>query len=104
MAKDDRAVAALLPWYEKYKQEVVRESDIGIPEDVVFGPIPYFPYLITAVRSLRLPTHRNMSRRFDNISIILGNRFATGPSTRSGSKVRLRQNAMPSTRRSVRID
>ena len=47
MAKDDRAVAAILPWYKKYRHEVERESDIGIPEDLFFGPIPYFPYLCT---------------------------------------------------------
>lgn len=47
MAKDERAVAAILPWYEKYKKEVEREADIGIPENLSFGPIPYFPYLCT---------------------------------------------------------
>lgn len=47
MAKDERAVAAILPWYEKYKKEVEREADIGIPENLSFGPIPYFPYLST---------------------------------------------------------
>ena len=48
MAKDERAVAAILPWYEKYQEEVGRETDIGIPENLSFGPIPYFPYLSTA--------------------------------------------------------
>lgn len=48
MAKDKRAVAAILPWYEKYQKEVGREADIGIPENLAFGPIPYFPYLCTA--------------------------------------------------------
>jgi hypothetical protein len=48
MAKDKRAVAAILPWYEKYKTEVEREPEIGIPESLSFGPIPYFPYLTAA--------------------------------------------------------
>jgi hypothetical protein len=47
IAKDERAVAAILPWYRKYKNEVEREADIGIPENLSFGPIPYFPYLST---------------------------------------------------------
>jgi hypothetical protein len=48
MAKDQRAVAAILPWYERHKGEVAREAEIGIPESLSFGPIPYFPYLSAA--------------------------------------------------------
>ncbi len=48
MAKDERAVAAILPWYEKHKKEVEREADVGIPENLFFGTIPYFPYLTAA--------------------------------------------------------
>jgi len=48
MAKDQGAVEAILPWYEKYKKEVEQEADVGIPENLSFGPIPYFPYLSTA--------------------------------------------------------
>jgi hypothetical protein len=48
MAKDERAVAVILPWYEKYKREVEAEAVIGIPEKLSFGPIPYFPYLMAA--------------------------------------------------------
>jgi hypothetical protein len=43
--KDGRAAAAIRPYYEKYRAAVQAESVIGVPEDVVFGPIPYFPYL-----------------------------------------------------------
>jgi hypothetical protein len=43
--KDRRAAAAIRPYYEKYQAAVQAEAVIGVPEDVVFGPIPYFPYL-----------------------------------------------------------
>jgi hypothetical protein len=43
--KDRRAAAAIRPYYEKYRAAVQAEKVIGVPEDVVFGPIPYFPYL-----------------------------------------------------------
>jgi hypothetical protein len=48
MAKDSRAVAAILPFYERYKSEVKAESVLGVQEDVFRGPIPYFPYLSAA--------------------------------------------------------
>jgi hypothetical protein len=47
MAKEERAVAPIFPWYKKYQEEVLKEADIGIPENLSFGPIPYFPYLST---------------------------------------------------------
>jgi hypothetical protein len=43
--KDRRAAAAIRPYYEKYRAAVQAETVIGVPEDVAFGPIPYFPYL-----------------------------------------------------------
>ncbi len=48
IAKDERALAAIEPFHEKYKKIVDTESLVGVPDDVFWGPIPYFPYLVTA--------------------------------------------------------
>ncbi len=48
MAKDTRAIAAIRPFYEKYKKVVDIEPVVGLQEDVFWGPIPYFPYLVAA--------------------------------------------------------
>jgi|ERR1700733_2452947 hypothetical protein len=48
MAKDVRAVAAIRPFYEKYRKIVDTEPVVGIQEDVFRGTIPYFPYLVAA--------------------------------------------------------
>jgi hypothetical protein len=43
--KDRRAAAAIRPYYERYREAVRAEAVTGVPDDVFFGPIPYFPYL-----------------------------------------------------------
>jgi len=103
IAKDERAVAAILPWHSKYKNEVAREADIGIPENLPFGPIPYFPYLSTTGALFAItgaPEYEQAIRKyFDHpreqvrwwAEHALG---IEGPTTES---------AMPSTRRNVRI-
>ena len=48
MCQDTRAVAAMRPFYEKYKKAMDAEVSIGVPEDVYFGPIPYHAFLSTA--------------------------------------------------------
>jgi hypothetical protein len=48
MAKDNRAVAAIRPFYEKYKNIVDTEPVVGVQADVFRGSIPYFPYLVAA--------------------------------------------------------
>jgi hypothetical protein len=48
MAKDKLAVPAIRPFYEKYKKIVDTEAVVGVQEDVFWGPIPYFPYLVAA--------------------------------------------------------
>jgi len=48
MAKDTRAVAAIRPYYEKYKNIVDTEPVVGVQADVFWGSIPYFPYLVAA--------------------------------------------------------
>ena len=42
--KDKRAVPAIRPFYEKYRAALQLETVIGVPNDVVFGPIPYHAY------------------------------------------------------------
>jgi hypothetical protein len=48
MSKDERGVTAILPFYEKYRKAVNNEAVLGVPDDVFWGPIPYFPYLCAA--------------------------------------------------------
>jgi hypothetical protein len=48
MAKDVRAIAAIRPYYEKYHRALEAESEIGVPDDVFFGPIPYNAYFSAA--------------------------------------------------------
>jgi len=43
--KDQRAAPAIRPYYETYRAAVQRGTALGVPKDVVFGPIPYFPFL-----------------------------------------------------------
>ncbi len=48
MSQDKRAVEAIRPFYEKYKKAVDAEAEVGVQDDVFWGPIPYFPYLTAA--------------------------------------------------------
>lgn len=67
LAKDPRAVAAILPFYQRYKSKVEAHSALGIQEDVFRGPIPYFPYLSTAgalFKITRSPEYEQAIRKF----------------------------------------
>jgi hypothetical protein len=44
LLKDRRATPAIYPYYEKYREGIKKEAVTGIPDDVVFGPIPYHAY------------------------------------------------------------
>jgi hypothetical protein len=46
--KDKRATPAIRPYFDKYQKAVETEVENGIPEDVVFGPIPYHAYLVAS--------------------------------------------------------
>jgi hypothetical protein len=48
MSRDVRAIAAIRPYYEKYRRALEVESEIGVPDDVFFGPIPYSAYFSAA--------------------------------------------------------
>jgi hypothetical protein len=45
MAGDQRAVAVIQPYYEEYRKRMDAEREIGIPDDVFSGPIPYHAFL-----------------------------------------------------------
>lgn len=45
MAGDRRAVAVIQPYYEEYRKQMEAEKEIGIPDDVFTGPIPYHAFL-----------------------------------------------------------
>jgi hypothetical protein len=67
MAKDERAVAAILPFYERYKTAVDTEPVLGVQEDVFRGPIPYFPYLTAAGALFKItgsPEYEKAIRKF----------------------------------------
>jgi hypothetical protein len=68
MAKDTRSVAAIRPFYEKYKKIVdTTEPVLGVEEDVFWGPIPYFPYFVTAGALFKIsgsPEYEQSIRRF----------------------------------------
>lgn len=67
MAKDKRAVPAILPFYEKFKRIVDSEPVLGVQEDVFRGPIPYFPYLVAAGALFKItgePEYEQSIRKF----------------------------------------
>jgi hypothetical protein len=54
LAKEKRAASAIKPHYEKYRQLVEAESTTGIPDDVVFGPIPCHAYFVACEALLEI--------------------------------------------------
>jgi len=54
LTKDRRAVSPIKRYYETYRKEVEAESATGVPEDVVFGPIPYHAYFVACGALLRI--------------------------------------------------
>ena len=67
MAKDKRAAPAILPFYEKYKRDLAKESELGVQEDVIRGPIPYLPYLTAAGSLFRItgsPEYEEAIRKY----------------------------------------
>lgn len=67
LAKDRRATPAITPYYEKYRKKAEAENDTGIPDDVVFGPIPYHAYLVACEALLKIegtPEYENTIRKY----------------------------------------
>ena len=54
LSKDARAVPAIRPYFEKYRKGMESEKATGVPDDVVFGPIPYHPYFVAAGALLKI--------------------------------------------------
>jgi HEAT repeat protein len=48
MSKHSRAASAIRPYYEKYRTALEAEKITVVPDDVVFGPIPYHAYFVAA--------------------------------------------------------
>ena len=54
LARDKRATAAIRPYFEKYRKAVENENETGVPDDVVFGPIPYLAYFVASGALLKI--------------------------------------------------
>jgi hypothetical protein len=79
--KDQRAAAAIRPYYERYRQAMKAESVVGVPDDIYRGPIPYFPYLCACGALVKVDGDPSTSKPFVSISTILTSKFDGGPST-----------------------
>jgi len=101
LLKDSRAEAAIRPYLEKYKKAMEAETDIGVPDDVFRGPIPYLPYLTAAGLSLRLLGHQSTQRRFASSLNTRTNKFDIGRSMRWKLKDRRRRSGIPNMRESA---
>jgi hypothetical protein len=66
------------PHYEKYRQPVETESATGIPEDVVFGPIPYRAYFVACAALLKIDGSPEYDKAIRKYSTIRTNRFEGG--------------------------
>lgn len=56
LSGEARAASVIRPHYEKYLKAMEAEASIGVPEDVIFGPIPYSKFLSVAGDLFRI-TH-----------------------------------------------
>ena len=69
LAKDKRATPAIKPYLDKYRKAVESEKETGVPDDVVFGPIPYLAYFTAAGALLQIegtPEYREAIQSFLN--------------------------------------
>ena len=69
VAKDKRATPAIRPYFDKYRKAVEKEKETGVPDDVVFGPIPYHAYFTAAGALLKIegtPEYEGAIRAFLN--------------------------------------
>jgi hypothetical protein len=48
MARDQRAVSVIRPYYDKYREGMEAEAATGVPDDIFRGPIPYHAFLTIA--------------------------------------------------------
>lgn len=69
LATDPRAVPVIRPYYEKYLEAMKAETVTGVPDDIVFGPIPYHAFLGIAgdlFRITRSEEYEQAIRRYFN--------------------------------------
>ena len=67
LAKDKRATPAIMPYFDKYQKAVEVEVENGLPEDVVFGPIPYHAYFVASGALLKIdgsPEYERAIRKY----------------------------------------
>jgi hypothetical protein len=81
ISKDARAVPIIRPYFEKYRDEVEKEKAAGVPNDVVFGPIPCSAYSRLRRPFCKLLDPPNTSTLFKSISIMKTNKFDGGQKT-----------------------
>lgn len=54
LSKDPRTIPAIRPYFEKYSEQMEKEKLIGVPNDVVFGPVPYSQYFFVCEALLKI--------------------------------------------------
>ncbi|HEY6388258.1 MAG TPA: hypothetical protein VIX91_21465 [Candidatus Acidoferrum sp.] len=83
LAKDKRATPAIKPYFDKYRKAVEREKEIGVPDDVFFGPIsPITPIWQPQVHSCKSKGHLNMKGQSEAYSTTHTSKFVGGQSMR----------------------
>ena len=64
---EKRAIPAIKTYFDKYRHAVESEYETGVPDDVVFGPIPYHAYFAVADALLRIdgsPEYEEAIRKY----------------------------------------
>ena len=54
LAGDRRATEVIRPYYDKFSKAMEAEAVSGIPDDIYWGPIPYFSFLCVAADLFRI--------------------------------------------------
>jgi hypothetical protein len=58
LAADHRATEVIRPYYDKLSKAMEKEAALGIPDDIFWGPIPYFEFLCVAGDLFRIEGSR----------------------------------------------
>ncbi len=95
ISKNPRAVAAIRPYFEKYRKEMEAEKVSGIPDDVIFGPIPYSQYFGVCEAFLKITGSVEYEEAIRKYLVTQTNKFDGGQSTPWESMDLPRQNGRP---------
>ena len=71
LSLDKRTTPAIKPYFDRYQKAVKAEAETGVPDDVVFGAIPYHAYFVVASALLKVegaPEYENAIREYLNHS------------------------------------